>query len=702
MKLLNLLKKKPFYNNLHFFLISSILLMLGLKYYFILIFLLIYLIFIFKKTKLIIPISLLSLIIISHVSILKIIRDTNKKEIYKGYILDVIDSNTYIFKSDLVKLRLTDYNHNNKPGDNLYLEVELKDSIKQYENDFDYEEYLYSKGISYYGKVIKKEYIKSGFSIYSLKYMYTNYLKNNLSENSYNYVMSLVFGNNNLESNIKDSYSILGLSHILAISGLHILFLFIILSLIILKLFHIYKPTIPLLIISIYVLLIGTPISSLRALLFLIFLALNKKGDIYYSKLDILSLSFILIILFNPYSFYMVGFILSFLVSFILIYTNDLIKEENKILRLIKTYLLIYFITLPFVIKITGVISIFSIITSPFLSTILGFVLVPISYILSIWPILDIFLKYIFIFINNYLEALSNLLPLIHIKQFNIYMMLLYYIIYTLIIYNVAKKKSYIYHFVLGIYLSIIILFKYINPIAEVNFISVGQGDSSLIRLPYNQGIVLVDAYNSFSYLKSEGIDRIDYFIITHSDIDHLGDYKEILDYFNVKMVIYPKFDTKFSELLANYKNIKSISSDTKISLNNTELDILGPIKDYGLTNNNSIVFKIKIFDKSFLFTGDIEKEAELDLCNKYNNKLDSDILKVAHHGSDTSSIDRFINLVSPSYSIISAGLNNKYDFPNEEILKRLEKKSKVYVTKDRGNIRFLLFNNHMWINTFR
>ena len=702
MRLLSLLKKKPFCNDLHFFLISIVLLMLGLKYYPLLFLLLIYLIFIFKKTKLIIPISLLCLIIISIFSITKIIRDNNIKTNYKGYILDILDDNTYIFKSGLVKIRITDYNHNQKPGDVLNLEVELRENKKSYENDFDYEEYLYSNGISYYGKVKKKEFIKSGFSIYSLKYMYLNYLKSNLSNESFSYIEAIVFGDNNLESNIKDSYSILGISHILAISGLHIILLFKIISFILLKIFHYYKDTIPIIIISIFILLIGAPISAIRALLFLIIGAINKKGDIYYTKLDILSISFIIILLFNPYRFYSLGFLLSFIVSFILIFVNDIIKDDNKIKKAFKTYILIYFSTLPLVIKISGAISILSIILAPILSY-LAFIMIPICYILSIFPILDIIFKYFFIFMNLYIEGLSNIIPLLHIKTMNIYFILIYYLIFGLIIYLIAsKKKYYIGYILLSTYLSLFILFKYITPIASITYIDCGQGDSALIRLPHSAGVVLVDAYNSYDYLKTEGIDRIDYLVLTHSDDDHIGDYEKILNKIVVNTIICPKYDTRFNNLLKNYKNIKLVNYNMNINLKDTKMEILGPINSYDDTNSNSIVFKINIFNKSFLFTGDMTIEEENDLIKEYKNKLDSDVLKVAHHGSNTSSQELFLNYVTPTYSIISVGLNNKYNLPNKEVVNRLNKISKVYMTKDSGNITFNLLNDKMWINTYR
>ncbi|MBQ9899993.1 MAG: DNA internalization-related competence protein ComEC/Rec2 [Acholeplasmatales bacterium] len=702
MRLLQLLKKKPFCNDLHFFLIGVILLLIGLKYYPLLILLFIYLVYIFKKTNIIIYLMILLLIIIGHISILKIIRDNNKKEEYKGYIVDIIDDNNYIFRSGIIKLQINDYNHNQDAGDVLIISVEIIDNEKNYEADFDYNNYIYSKDISYYAKLKKKEFIKKGFSIYSLKYNYKKYLKKTVSDNSYQYVSALVFGDNIFEENIKDGYSILGISHILAISGLHIIFLFKILSFILLKLFHYYKDTIPIAIITIFIIIIGAPPSAIRALLFLIIGALNRKGNIYYTKLDILSISFILMIIFNPYYFYSIGFILTYLISFILIFSNDILKEKNKYKKLYKNYLLIYFISLPFVIDISGAISILSILLSPFLS--LGLVIIiPISYLLSIFPILDYVFKYLFDFINLYINNLSSLISLIHIKSMNVYFKLIYYFLYGYLIYRLANKKGIGRNMILiSTYLLLFITIKYIDPIASVTYIGVGQGDSALIRLPYNQGVVLVDAYNSYNYLKSEGIDRIDYLVLTHSDKDHIGDYEKILKHINVKKIIYPIYDDRFNDLLKDYNRKIGICYNKEIILKNTKMEILGPIKRYDDPNSNSIVFKINIYNNVYLFTGDMTKDEEIDLIDKYGNKLDSDILKVAHHGSNTSTTDLFLSFVTPKYSIISVGKKNNYNLPSEDIVKKLNKISKLYMTSNNGNITFYMFDNNLWIKTYK
>ena len=115
------------------------------------------------------------------------------------------------------------------------------------------------------------------------------------------------------------------------------------------------------------------------------------------------------------------------------------------------------------------------------------------------------------------------------------------------------------------------------------------------------------------------------------------------------------------------------LKSGDKIIYKDFVCEALGPIKSYVNENNNSLVLKVAVDDMTILFTGDIEKEAELDLINKYQKELKCDVLKAAHHGSMTSSCEMFLNLVSPKYTLISVGRNNLYNFPNNTLLLALK-----------------------------
>ena len=701
MKLLRLLRNKPFCNDFHFLLIAVIIFLIAVKYPLFFILLAIYLLFIFKNTKYLLPI----LILISLIYLIYIMIDNKKlenKEYYYADIVNVYDSNSYLIEIDEIKILAYEKNHSYSPGDKIKCKFKLYDKFeKSYSNDFDYNEYLLSKGISFSARIIKSEYIKKGFSINSIKYNYLNYLKKHLSSSSYQYVEALVFGSNNINDELNEGYQMLGLSHILAISGLHILMLYKLISFILLKLFKYRYSLIPIVLITIYVVIIGYPPSCLRALLFLIIGALNNKAKIKYTKLDILSISMLIMIMMNPYQIYQIGFILSYLVSFILIFLNEIIKNNKGLIGSYKLHLLIYFLCLPFVISISNKISITALLLSPILTLVTTIIVIPFSFVLAIFPIVDILINPIFSIFNSYIIGLNESAFVINAPTLNIYIKALYYLIYSLIIIAIIKKrKSFISIVYFSFFILVIINYRIFNPFHKVTFIDVGQGDSAIIELKNNKGIVLIDAYNCNDYLESTGLSTIDYLILTHSDNDHIDDLEKILKNYNIKNILIPKYDDGFS-LLEGY-NYMAVDYNYGFYIDDIYFDIIGPINRYSDTNSNSIVIKANIENHKFLFCGDMTIEEEIDLIEYYKNYLDSDILKVGHHGSKTSSSEEFLKYVTPKYSIVSVGLNNYYGLPDIEVMNRLLKYEYVYQTRYDGNIEFYIFNKKLWARTYK
>lgn len=196
-------------------------------------------------------------------------------------------------------------------------------------------------------------------------------------------------------------------------------------------------------------------------------------------------------------------------------------------------------------------------------------------------------------------------------------------------------------------------------------------------------------------------IRTIDYLIISHFDSDHSGKAVEIMEKLNVKSLVISK-QTVTSE---QFEDAINIAKKRKVNIiqvqageilkieNNVSFEILWPkiqntISENPL-NNNSIVAKLKYNNFSLLFTGDIEKEAEKIILKTYEeNKLKATILKVAHHGSSTSSIDEFIKAVNPKISLIGVGKNNKFGHPTDETIKTLEAYgTQIYRTDSSGEI---------------
>ena len=256
------------------------------------------------------------------------------------------------------------------------------------------------------------------------------------------------------------------------------------------------------------------------------------------------------------------------------------------------------------------------------------------------------------------------------------------------------------------------------NKGLEITYIDVGQGDSIFIKFPNDKSNILIDTggkvtygnlKNNYSvgknivdYLKSMGIRKLDYLIITHGDFDHMGDSLYLIDKFKVENVIFNcgEFNVLEKELIKvlDEKKIKYYSCIKELSIDNNKLYFL-QTKEYNNENDNSNVIYTEFNNYKFLFMGDAGIDKEKDILKKYNLK-DIDFLKVGHHGSATSSSEEFIHSTNPKYSLISVGKNNRYGHPKETILNTL-KNSKIYRTDLDGSIIFKIKSNSSKIETY-
>ena len=257
---------------------------------------------------------------------------------------------------------------------------------------------------------------------------------------------------------------------------------------------------------------------------------------------------------------------------------------------------------------------------------------------------------------------------------------------------------------VISTVLIIVIIFSIIKIYPKklkIYFIDVGQGDSTLIVTPANKSILIdgggskSEEYNVgksvlFPYLLDRGIGSIDYVIISHFDTDHIDGLLYVMKEIKVKNVIVSLKGQKESE---NYEKFLDITKKRKINTiavkagdrvkieKDIFIEILWPDKENTITenaiNNYSIVCKLNYRSFCMLFTGDIEEIAERAIITKYgdSNLLKATVLKVAHHGSISSSIQEFLELVKPKIALIGVGANNKYGHPNEDVVNRLENK---------------------------
>ena len=233
----------------------------------------------------------------------------------------------------------------------------------------------------------------------------------------------------------------------------------------------------------------------------------------------------------------------------------------------------------------------------------------------------------------------------------------------------------------------------------KINFLNVGQADCILLQQGNEN--MLIDAGNNDdeqtikNYLQSVGVNEFKYVIGTHPHEDHIGSMDYIMNSFKVGKIYFPKANSKtktFENLVNSVKNkgmqfTEPIPGET-FNLGQAKCTILAPNgANYEDLNNYSIVLKVEFGNNSFLFTGDAEDISEKEMMNK-GFDLKADVLKVGHHGSDSSTTREFLNAVNPKYAVISVGKGNDYGHPHKETINLLKEKDiKLYRTDECGTI---------------
>lgn len=564
------------------------------------------------------------------------------------------------------------------------------------QNTFNYQKYLYYKKIYYLVEAISINKIANNHNyLYTIKN--TLYQKINKLKSS-NYIKTLLFCDNTLSKEIKESYRINGISHLFSVSGMHINFFVSIIYLYLNKIT--YNKRIKYLITNIFIItyLILFPSSSLlRSAVMSILYSINYLLKLKIKKIDILLLTLGVSLQINPFIIYDLGYIYSYTITFFLVLSSSTLKKKNKINKIIYISLLSFLVSIPITIYNSYEINIISILLNIILVPIISIIILPLTILTYIFPILDSIL-YLF---TNTLETISLFISKINITKIifpkpSLLIVVLYYIIFLL---SYQNKK----YFYLNIILLIIIYISpYLNSNFEVLMFEVGEADCHLIKYPYNKNTILIDTGKNeykiknevIPYLKSIGIKKIDYLIITHGDLDHIGGSITLINNFQVKNVVLNKgtFTDLEKELIKNLnkKKIPYQININKINLSNHTIYLLNNTK-YNNENDNSIITYFTYQKYKFLYMGDAYITTEDNLLENYNLNNIS-ILKVGHHGSNTSSSKDFISQINPSISLISVGENNIYHHPNKEVINNLSK-SRIYRT-DINNMVKLTINS--------
>lgn len=597
---------------------------------------------------------------------------------------------------------------------------------------FDYSQYL--KTLNIYGtikveesKIINKNQLSPILiSINNIKEKMIDNANRNMPKRTANLLLGILIGErDNIQEDIIESFRTANLSHILAVSGAHT-------SYIILGITYLISKSktpkrigyiITIINLLIFIIITGASYSVVRACIMAIVVIGAKicyRKENFFTSICI---SLIIILIQNPFAINDIGLKLSFMgTAGIVIFNKSItnffikLKIKQKIAEALSVTFSAQLMIMPITILNFNTISltffISNILASPLLGIIIifGFISIFISSILNpiskiLFLILHIFLE-LLILVSKVTEKIPG--SSILVKTPNILFAIVYYILILFFNYFFVIKQNPTRRFhkkiikiitikniknafkVIAVAFLIILLLtrivRIINPTLKIYFIDVGQGDSTLIVTPKNKKILIDGGEGKtnvlFQYLLDRRINKIDYIIISHFDSDHCNGLIEIIEKMRVENIVMSKQSKESEEYkkileIIKQKNIKvsSVKAEDKIIIEkNLYTKILNPAEKFEFQdlNNNAIVAKLVYKNFSMLFTGDIEK-AEENLAKKYKNELKSTILKVAHHGSKTSTSEKFLKYVEPQIALIGVGENNKFGHPNQITIEKLK-----------------------------
>ncbi len=542
---------------------------------------------------------------------------------------------------------------------------------------------------------------------------------------------ALVLGDDTyLDPEIIELFQRWGLSHILAISGLHIGLVVGLLYFMLIKLNITTKETaqwVIIFLLPIYAVVAGGAPSVWRASLMVLLFTILNKLKFKMSPTDGLSLVFIILLLVNKQIIYHIGFQLSFLVTFGLILSKQWIAESESIwfqslqisfvsqMMIIPLQLAYFYTFQPLSILLNLiVVPYFTLFVIPLMFIFL--LLLPFPNFLTIW--LEILFINLNAFILRLIERIDLLLNFTFILgPMPIVIVIIYYLIFFSFMKFVQEKRlsQAIQMGILKVSLICLIGIKpYLSPEGIVTMLDIGQGDAFVIELPYREKVIFIDAGANFSfedmiptdrvyrqvikpYLYARGIRKVDAIFLTHEDLDHDGSVSFMVEELDVDEIIISPFYILKKENEVAWKaagtKIRIVEAQSNIQVGSQVFQSLGPLRNTDSANDNSLVLYTELGGKNWLFTGDISKGTERELIKTYGD-FSVDVLKIAHHGSKTSTDSKFIQAINADYGLLSVGRKNRYGHPAAEVMETLEAtEMHILRTDENGAIQYKFRN---------
>lgn len=656
--------------------------------------------------------------------------------------------------------------------------IKVRGKLRQFEEaankgNFDSKKYYLSLG--FYGKieagtieVINSDYSGIRQGLYEMRMEIIERLEKLCSDNKGIFsiinnkngiISAIILGDKtDLDSDIKELYSVSGIAHILAISGLHISFIGMAIYRLLRRRFRfIFSAAVSIPVVLSFGIMSGFGISTIRAIIMFILKIIGEVLGRKYDAITAISLAGLVLLVQNPFVVCNSGFQMSFgaIIAIVLILpiVEEILNTDNKIIKVLSANFTISLVMNP--------ILAWNYYELPTFSFLLNIVVVPLMSVVIVSSIVGIFCSCImfgfgkavifpgcgilelYTFLCNIINKSS--VASIVVGQPKVTIIIVYYAILLVVLFglknirtkytraekerNIIKKETGLVlekkakkerrikgqnvklrlACIVGFLLLNCLIYYIPNPGFYITFINVGQGDGILIHGD-NGTKVMVDGGSTSEkqvakncivpYLKAEGIGTIDYSIITHTDKDHISGILEILENNNsnrirIKNLVMPDINMKddtYNELIEKAKlkkiNVLYIKKGDTLSLGKTKIKCIYPETTTTASDKNDYctVLSVKNKTSKILLTGDISKEIE----EKIKDDIEENytVLKVAHHGSNYSSSEKFLKKVNPKYSIISVGKNNSYGHPGNETMERLRKQGGViYRTDEKGGI---------------
>lgn len=522
----------------------------------------------------------------------------------------------------------------------------------------------------------------------------------------------------------KDNFTALGVAPFFAISGFHIYFIRRLLNNVLLRLGMPieYAKMLITVLLWLYTWLVGWPIGVIRVLSMSSLSSLKTKYHLPIASLDSLAIVGILFICFNPLNVLSLGYTLSFVMTFVVMSYNQASPSKHSAIQSIEMTFACLLLSWPIIMQTSFEWNVIQILVVILFTVVFNHLIMPLVFLTTLWIVfslpgletLSAWLDRGVIFFNELLSQsdVFHSFNLIVGKQAPV----IFYLLILVALFFIAcihVRPFLSYGVFLLMYLIILFGVPYLDPTVKLTMIDVGQGDAMLFQLGHQQGNWLIDTggkrlwepvevsnidhsyaeWNLIPALKALGVNQLDGVIITHPDIDHIGNLQALSQAINIQELWVSNYTLEsdiWKEISAEVKVNTVVSLDMGQSYKHPTVPLtlyspaLSDIKySQSESNDSSLITQIDIEGLAVLSLGDVTKRIETKILATYP-EIRADILKVAHHGSDTSTSEELLTHTQPSLSFISAGLDNQYGHPHTEVTDLLNQYSIPYLSTEK------------------